>query len=188
VGVAEAARGEDVIVTDNPLVRLVILFGSLSLVSFGGGNTVLPAMHREAVDAQHWLTDRQFADLFALAQAAPGPSSLIVSLIGFAAAGITGAAVATVAMLLPSGVLVYAACRGWERLRKSRWRPAIEHGLAPVTVGLVFASALTVTRAADHGAAAYVLTAVATVVLARTSVNPLLVMAGAAALGLLGVI
>ena len=71
--------------SDNPLVRLVVLFGSLSLVSFGGGNTVIPAMHREAVMSQHWLTDRQFADLFALAQAAPGPSSLIVSLIGFAA-------------------------------------------------------------------------------------------------------
>jgi chromate transporter len=175
-------------VTESPLVRLVILFGSLSLVSFGGGNTVLPAMHREAVDARHWLTDRQFADLFALAQAAPGPSSLIVSLIGFAAAGITGAVVATVAMLLPSGVLVFAACRGWEHLRESRWRPAIEHGLAPVTVGLVFASALTVTRAADHRAGAYVLTALATLVLARTSINPLIVMAGAAALGLLGVI
>ena len=173
--------------TENPLVRLVILFGSLSLVSLGGGNSVLPAMHREAV-AQHWLTDRQFADLFALAQAAPGPSSLIVSLIGFAAAGIAGAAVATVAMLLPSGVLVYAACRGWEHLRDSRWRPAIEHGLAPVTVGLVFASALTVTQAADHHVGAYLVTAIATVVLAMTRINPLIVMAIAAALGLLGVI
>lgn len=173
---------------EGALVRLAILFGSLSLVSFGGGNTVLPAMHREAVDAQHWLTDRQFADLFALAQAAPGPSSLIVSLIGFAAAGIIGAVVATLAMLLPSCVLVYAACRGWERLRESRWRPAIQHGLAPVTVGLVFASALTVTRAADHHAAAYALTAMATVVLARTRISPLVVMASAAALGLLRVV
>jgi chromate transporter len=184
---ARAAR-RDVVMTENPLVRLVILFGSLSLVSLGGGNTVLPAMHREAVDAQHWLTDRQFADLFALAQAAPGPSSLIVSLIGFAAAGIAGAAVATVAMLLPSGVLVYAACRGWEHLRESRWRPAIEHGLAPVTVGLVFASALTVTQAADHHVGAYLVTAIATVVLVMTRINPLVVMAIAAALGLLGVI
>ena len=64
--------------SDNPLVRLVVLFGSLSLVSFGGGNTVIPAMHREAVVSQHWLTDRQFADLFALAQAAPRPTRIAV--------------------------------------------------------------------------------------------------------------
>src|SRR5262245_62534471 len=94
-----------------------MLFGSLSLVSFGGGNTVVPAMHHHAVDLEHWLTNRQFADLFALAQAAPGPSSLFVSLIGFAAAGILGAAVATVAMLAPSCALMYAASRGWEQLR-----------------------------------------------------------------------
>jgi hypothetical protein len=113
-------RGRGVAVSESTLVRLSMLFGSLSLVSFGGGNTVLPAMHREAVEAQHWLTDRQFADLFALAQAAPGPSSLLVSLIGFAAAGITGAVVATVAMLGPSCALVYGACQGWERLPRGR--------------------------------------------------------------------
>jgi len=170
------------------LVSLAMLFGSLSLVSFGGGNTVVPAMHHHAVELEHWLSNRQFADLFALAQAAPGPSSLFVSLIGFAAAGVLGAAVATVAMLAPSCALMYAACRGWEQLRATRWRPAIERGLAPVTVGLVFATALTITRAADHGPGAYLLTAVATVVLLWTRVNPLLVMAGAAACGLLGLV
>jgi chromate transporter len=175
-------------VNGGTLGRLAVLFGSLSLVSFGGGNTVVPAMHQDAVRSQHWLTDRQFADLFALAQAAPGPSSLFVSLIGFAAAGIAGAVVATVAMLGPSSVLVYGACRGWGRLRASRWRPAIERGLAPVTVGLVFASALTITRAADHGPAGYTLTALATLVLARTDLSPLVVMAAAAALGLLGLV
>jgi chromate transporter len=175
-------------VSDGPLARLAVLFGSLSLVSFGGGNTVVPAMHREAVISQHWLTDRQFADLFALAQAAPGPSSLIVSLIGFAAAGIAGAVVATLAMLLPSCALMYAACRGWDRLRGTKWQVAIQRGLAPVTVGLVFASALTITRAADHGPAGYLLTAVATLVLVRTAVNPLIVMAAAAGLGLLGLV
>jgi len=175
-------------VSEGPLARLAVLFGSLSLVSFGGGNTVIPAMHREAVVSQHWLTDRQFADLFALAQAAPGPSSLIVSLIGFAAAGITGAVVATVAMLGPSCALMYAAYRGWARLRGTKWQVAIQHGLAPVTVGLVFASALTITRAADHGVGGYLLTAAATVLLVQTSVNPLVVMAAAAGLGLLGIV
>src|SRR5262249_61146709 len=108
-------------------------------------------MHREAVVSQHWLTDRQFADLFALAQAAPGPSSLIVSLIGFAASGITGAVVATVAMLGPSCALMYAAYRGWARLRGTKWQGAVQHGLAPGTVGPGFASALTLTPAAPRG-------------------------------------
>jgi chromate transporter len=186
--VATCRDGGGAVVSGGTLGRVATLFASLSLVSFGGGNTVIPAIHREAVSGQHWLTDRQFADLFALAQAAPGPSSLIVGLIGFAAAGIMGAVVATVAMLGPSCLVMYAACRGWERLRESKWRTAIEHGLAPVTVGLVFATALTIMRAADHGPVGYALTAIATLVLVRTSVSPLVVMGAAAVLGLLGAV
>jgi chromate transporter len=170
------------------LTRLVAVFGSLSLVSFGGGNTVLPEMHRQAVTVQGWLTDRQFADVFAIAQAAPGPSSLIVGLIGLRAAGLAGALVATLAMLGPTCVLTYGASRIWERLHDSRLRIAVERGLAPVTVGLVFASAVTIARAADHGPAAVLVTAVATVLLVRTKLNPLVIMAGAGLLGVLGLV
>ncbi len=168
------------------LLRLATVFGSLSLVSFGGGNAILPAMHHDAVTVEHWLTDREFADVFTIAQAAPGPSSLIVGLIGLRAAGVAGALVATVAMLGPSCALMFAGCRTWERFRDTKWRVAFERGLAPVAVGLVFASALTVVRAADHGPAGWAVTAIATLVLVRTGVNPLLVVAAAAALGLAG--
>ena len=170
------------------LLRLTIVFGSLSLVSFGGGNAVLPAMHHDAVSVQHWLTDREFADVFTIAQAAPGPSSLIVGLIGLRAAGVAGAPVATIAMLGPSCVLMFAGCRAWDRFRDTNWRIAFERGLAPVTVGLVFASGLTVVRAADHGPAGYAVTALATVLLTRTAVNPLLVVAASALLGLAGLV
>ena len=170
------------------LVRIAILFGSLSLVSFGGGNAVLPAMHHDAVTVEHWLTDREFADVFTIAQAAPGPSSLIVGLIGLRAAGVAGALVATLAMLGPSCLVMFGVCRVWDRFRETKWRVAFEKGLAPVAVGLVFASALTVMRAADHGPAGYLLTAVATVLFAATGVNPLLVMAAAGMLGALGVV
>lgn len=175
------------------LWRLVALFGSLSLVSFGGSNAVLPEMHRAAVDRYGWLSDQQFADIFAISQAAPGPSSLIVGLVGLKAGGLgvsgwLGALVAVLAMLGPSCVLTYAACRAWERFRDSRWRVAAERGLAPITVGLVLASGVTVARASDHGPVAWAVTAVATWVLARTRVSPLAVMAVAALLGALGLV
>jgi chromate transporter len=54
-----------------------------SLFAVGGGNSVIPEMHRYAVDVQHWLSDRQFADSFALAQLTPGPNLIIVTLIGY---------------------------------------------------------------------------------------------------------
>lgn len=170
------------------LLQVAILFGSLSLVSFGGSNAVLPQMHRDAVEEKHWMTDREFADAFAIAEAAPGPSSLVVSLIGLDAAGIPGAIVAVLAMFGPPSILVYASSRGWERFRDSPWRIAAERGLAPISLGLIVASGVTIARAADHGLAAFGVTAVATVLLVWTRVSPLLVMAGAAALGLLGLL
>ena len=55
-------------------LQIIILFGSLSLLSVGGGNSVLPEMHLRSVNEYHWLTDNQFADVFAISQAAPGPT------------------------------------------------------------------------------------------------------------------
>ena len=95
-------------------LSLISLFGSLSLLSIGGGNTVLPEMHMRAVKGYHWLTDSQFADVFSISQAAPGPSILIVSLVGYAAGlhvagvsgGLIGGIIATVAMVLPAEAIL----------------------------------------------------------------------------------
>jgi chromate transporter len=170
------------------LLQLIVVFGSLSLVSFGGTNTVLPEMHRQAVTVHHWLTDQEFASVFAISQAAPGPSSLIVSLIGLKAASWVGALVATAAMFSPSVVLTFVASQAWQHFRDAKWRIAVQKGLAPITVGLLLASGLVITRAADHGWSAIMLTGATTILLVVTRVNPLFIMAGAGILGGLGLV
>lgn len=177
-------------------LALLSLFGSLSLMSIGGGNTVLPEMHLRAVGGYHWLTDNQFADIFSISQAAPGPSILIVALVGYAAglkvAGVAGAflggVIATIAMLVPAALLMYLVTMSWQRAKESKLRYAVEKGFAPLTVGLILATSLVMSRAADHDWRAYLVTAAATVVFVRTDTNPLLVVGGAAALGYLGFI
>ena len=166
------------------LGRLALLFGTLSLLSFGGGNVTIAEMHRESVSVYGWLTNRQFADLFAISQAAPGPGTLIVALIGLKAAGWLGAAVACVAMFAPSSVLMYFAIRLWDRFHRSPWRVAIEHGLAPVALGLIFAAGYAVSNAADHGPMAYAISAVTTGLFLWTRINPLVVMAAVGVLSI----
>jgi chromate transporter len=176
------------------MLSLLGLFGSLSLMSIGGGNTVLPEMHLQAVKGHHWLTDGQFADIFSISQAAPGPSILIVSLVGYAAGlkvagvlgGLLGGVLATVAMILPAALVMYLVTRSWERAEKSKWRIAVEKGFAPLTVGLILATSLVMSRAADHDWRAYLLTAIATVIFVRTDTNPLIVVGVAAVVGYLG--
>ena len=171
-----------------PLDAVAALFLSLSLVAFGGVNVVLPEIHRQAVDAQHWLSAREFADLYAITQAAPGPNLLIVSLIGYRAAGLAGAIVATLAMLAPAAVLVYVVAKAWDRFRGAPWRDALQAALAPLTAGLVASSAAVLIRAADTSLTRVAITVVTVAVATFTRVNPLVIFGGAAALGMLGLV
>lgn len=183
-----AARAAGNPVTWGNVLQLCLLFGGASLMSIGGGNSVVPEIELQAVDTYHWLTRGQFADLFALAQAAPGPSILIVTLVGYTAAGVPGAILATVAMVLPAAVLVLLFARFWGRAKRSQWGSAFEHGLAPIAVGLIAASGIIVARGADHSLAQYTLTALATVVFCTTKVNPILIVALAGLVGWLGLV
>ena len=77
------------------LLTLAGYFALLSLFAIGGANAALPEMHRLAVEVMHWMSDRQFADMFAIAQVTPGPNVIVVTLIGYHVAGLAGALVAT---------------------------------------------------------------------------------------------
>lgn len=109
----------------NPLTALMVNFAILSLFAIGGANGAIPEMHRVAVDIMHWMSDRQFSDVFAIAQVSPGPNVMIVALIGFHVAGVAGAVVATAAMVGPTCVAAYVMTRIWDRFRTAKWRIAI---------------------------------------------------------------
>lgn len=158
----------------------------LSLVAVGGVNAVLPELHRQVVENNHWITDQQFADMFAISNASPGPNMLIITLMGAYLGGIWGAVLATLALCTPTCLLTYAFAHVWERFKDAPWRIAIQAGLVPVTVGLIAASAYLLARAADHSLLAYVLTVATAAVSYYTRVHPLWVMGLAAALGYAG--
>ncbi len=168
------------------LLALAVHFGLLSLLAIGGGNSAVPEMHRQAVEVAHWMTDRQFADLFAISQAAPGPNFLITTLIGYHVAGFAGALVATFAMCGPSSILAYFVSGTWERFKNARWRIAIQNGLVPVSVGLIGASGVLLAQAADHSALAYAITALTASISYATRLNPLWLFVLAGLLGLGG--
>lgn len=157
-------------------LQLCSVFGITSLMAFGGGNAVIPQFEQQTVQVHHWLTAQQFTDSFAIAQAAPGPSTLIVSLLGYRAGGVWGALIATAAMVVPTGLIVYGIARVWERGHGDKpFRHALQDGLSPITVGLILAGGLVVARHAETHWVQVVMTLVATVVLCATRINPLIV-------------
>ena len=166
------------------LLQLLFTFSVLSLVAVGGANSVLPEMHRQLVDIRGWLDDATFSQLYALAQAAPGPNILVASVMGWRIAGPAGMAVATIGMLLPAAILAWGMAGLTQRLRGARWLKPAQGGLVPVAIGLILAAGITMAEAAhSHGVMPLVVVAVATVFVWRTDYSPLWVLAGGGVLG-----
>lgn len=163
------------------LFLLLAIFAPLSFTTIGGGQSIVSEIHRQAVTQQGWLTEQQFVTDFALSRLAPGPGSLLVTLIGWQIGGWLGAIVASVAIFLPSSVLLYGIARVWARYRGAPWQRAIERGMAPIAAGLILAAALTLVEAARGGWIAWAVAFASTLLLTMTRVSPFLLL-GAGAL------
>ena len=171
-----------------PIAELALVFGQLSLLAFGGANSVVPEMQRQVVDVHHWMTAHDFAAMYALAQAAPGPNMMVVSLIGWRVAGFWGALVSTGAVAFPSSVLTLFVAGAWYRFKDNPWRKAIQNGLQPVTAGLIMASAALLISTTTVSWTAGVVTVVATGLFLKTNLHPLLILGAAAAVGAIGLV
>ena len=163
--------------------QLVLGFGAISFVSVGGGIAVVPEMNRLVVDVHGWMTDVEFAQRFALAQAAPGPNILVVGLIGWHVAGIAGMLAAIAAMTGPTSLMAYGFARLRARLKGARWLRIIERGLVPIAVGLIAASGLILAQGAAVGWLAMALTLGSAVFVWGTDRSPLWILAAGAGLG-----
>ena len=177
------------------MLKVMGTFLGLSLFSIGGGNTLLTEYHHLSVEQFCWLTTAQFNDLYALAEAAPGPSSMLVGLLGMGAAWregplwavLTGVA-AEVAILLPSTLLVVVVCLAWSRFRHSPWRVAFERAMGPITLGVLFAVGVKILRLSDTNPTGIVVSLLVCVLVLTTRLSPLWMMAVAGLLGGVGLI
>lgn len=165
--------------------QIFTIFATLSLLAVGGMNALLPEMHRQIVERHGWLDDAVFAQMFALAQAAPGPNTLVASLLGWQVAGWPGLVAATLGILLPSGTLAWVVGGALIRRGDAPWLAALRTGLVPVAVGLMFASGLVLAKAAGQGWGLVGITAASTLFVWRAPWSPLWVLVAGGALGLL---
>jgi chromate transporter len=130
----------------SPLASLATVFSQLSLVAVGGANTIIPDIQHHFVDTGA-MDSTTFASLVALAQAAPGPNAMVVGLVGWHVAGALGALVATLSFCGPPAILTLLLGRAWGRVRETGIGEVVLRGVAPLTVGLILASAWSLTRA-----------------------------------------
>jgi chromate transporter len=135
-----------------PLAALVVGGGKLlslawvafkvGALSYGGGFVVIPLMQSDAVERHHWMTDGQFLDAVALGQITPGPVTHTVAVVGYAAAGVGGALLATAIAFAPSFAFVVLGAARFDRLRGDRRARAFLGGAGPAAIGAILGSAV----------------------------------------------
>jgi chromate transporter len=167
------------------MLQIAFYFALLSLVSVGGMPSVMPEMQRVVVDVQGWMSAAEFTQLFAVAQAAPGPNVLVTALIGWKVAGLAGGMVALGAFCGPAAALAYAIGGFWDRMRDAPWRKVFQRALVPITVGFVFSGGYVLGTPGGLDWRNALIMGASAAMLYFTRLNPLWLLAGGGALGYL---
>ena len=162
------------------LPALIRVFAYLSLLTVGGGMAAFPEMKVLTVDVHHWLTFPQLVHLYSVGQMSPGPNMMMIVSIGEWAGGIAGAILVVIAFFGPASLLTLIVGRAWTKLAKWAWRPSIQKGLAPISIGLLLAGCFTLAKVAVTGLETASIAVAVLLILLQYKINPaLLVLAGA---------
>jgi len=163
---------------------LALLFLRTGGLLFGGGYVMIPLIEHDVVERFGWLTRAEFLDGVALGQSTPGPIIITATFIGYKAAGLAGAIVATAAIFLPSFLLAIIVARFVPTLRRWATAQAFLRGISAAVVGAVLATALVLARTAITDPLTGTLMAVALVAALALKANILLLLGAGAFVGL----
>jgi len=170
------------------LISLFLKLSAFSLIAFGGVNALLPVLFNLAVTQEHWIDVQTFSDYFAIAQAAPGPNFMTVTLLGWHVYGVIGALIATLAIAWPSSILIFYLQRLIMGIEDPLKKKSIQYAAAALAIGLVLSSAWQIALQINHSLTAYALTIGTIAIVFFTRWHPLYLIAIGALLGVLGFI
>ena len=166
------------------LPSLFLIFLKIGLLSFGSGYVLVAFLHADLVQGLGLLTDHQLLDAVAVGQVTPGPVYTAATFIGYLAAGIPGAVVATIAIFLPGFVGVALVHPFVPRLRASATTAALLDGVNAASLGLMAAVTLQLARSTIVDPVTLGLAAVSFLVLLRRPRTAVLLMIGGGLVGL----
>ncbi len=166
------------------LLIMLAVFVKIGLFSFGGGYAILAMIKQEVVLNYGWLTETEFFDIVAVSQMTPGPIAInAATFIGYQKAGIAGAIVCTLGVILPSLLLMLLVTLSYVKLRQRPWFNRIFYRLRPLAVGLIASAAIMAGRDAIHDWFSVGIFVGAFLLSWKWKVNPFLLLVGVGVLG-----
>jgi chromate transporter len=167
------------------LFGIFLYFAKAGLFVFGSGLAVVPFLYGGVVQEHHWLTERQFVDAVAVAMITPGPVVITVAFIGYLVAGISGATAAAVGIFFPVYLVVVLLAPSYKRWAKNPQLNAFVRGVTAAATGAIAGAVIVLARRSIYDMATLMIAVVTFGVLIRWKVPEPILIACAAAAGLL---
>lgn len=166
------------------IFKLFISFLKIGAFSFGGGYAMLPLIRKEIIDVHGWLTTKEFIDILAVVEMTPGPVAVnSATFLGYKVGGILGAIAATVAVVLPSIVIILIIAHFLSKFKNSPYVSWAFTGIRPVVLGLITSASLTVAKDAIIDIKSFVLMAILFYLTSFKKLHPILVIVLAGVVG-----
>lgn len=169
----------------NILIQLFLTFAKIGTFSIGGGYAMLPFIQREVITNHHWMTVQEFSDVLAISQMTPGPVAInSATYVGYTTGGILGSIAATLGVVLPSFFMIMIIATFFIKLYEKKATKAVFKGIRPGVLGLLAAAAYTVTITSVSDFKSVIIFIISFAVLFIKKVDPIMVILGAALLGI----
>jgi len=165
--------------------ELALVFLKVGALLFGGGFAAIPFIQHEVVDVRHWLTAREFIDGVALGQMTPGPVAITATFIGYKVLGLPGALLATIGTFLPSFFMLWGLIHVYRRVKDHPLVKGFLSGVLPAVAGMLLSATVFIGRTAITGPAPALAALLAFVLLVRFRIDPVWLVLGGAALGMI---
>lgn len=168
------------------LLQLFISFFKIGAFSFGGGYAMLPLLEKELVEKHGWIKIADFIDILAISEMTPGPIAInSATFLGYKVSGLLGALIATLAVVLPSFIIISLIYKFMKKFKNSKYVDWTFRGIRPVVLGLIGAAAITVGQTSFVDIKSVIIAGLLFYLVTFRKINPIL---GIILAGILGVI
>jgi chromate transporter len=167
------------------LFKLLFTFSKIGLFTFGGGYAMIPLMEKEIIQANKWLSMKEFVDIIAIAEATPGPIAVnSATYVGYKMAGVWGAAFATVGVVLPSFVIVISLASLFLKYKDAPAVKAISKGLRAAVTAMIASAAFSMAKASIIDVQGIVIVGLVLFGIFKMKIHPIICIFLAAVLGI----
>ncbi|WP_069650556.1 chromate transporter [Caloranaerobacter ferrireducens] len=167
-------------------IKLFISFLKIGAFSFGGGYAMLPLIQEEIITKNGWLSLKEFIDVLAISQMTPGPIAInSATFLGYKIGGILGAVVSTLAVVIPSLVIILLIAHFLKKFKESKYIDWFFKGLRPVIIGLIASAAILVAKNTIIDVKSLIITLAIFYLVTYKKLHPILCIVIAGALGVM---